>query len=198
MHTFHAMQAYIPLTEITLFPHHQEQNYVNDIIGGGRGNTQISSKNFKIVCKLLCTQVSQPLDTFFFLNTACPLQNIEQKAIEISDSTIYQAWNFSSIMYWLVVVLRVRLDKNTVKGWAKGRGKKTPTKYIHISGYYRVRKIISCFRSAFAVLCQCLFVNTNNNHLEYLFVEKKSGKIIPVEKSMSLDHCHIFKAVPRY
>lgn len=38
MHTFHAMQAYIPLTEITLFPHHQEQNYVNDITGRGKGD----------------------------------------------------------------------------------------------------------------------------------------------------------------
>lgn len=66
MRTFQGMQAHILRTEITLFPHHQEQNYVNDIIGGGRGgNTQISSKNFKIACKLLCPQVSQPLDIFF-------------------------------------------------------------------------------------------------------------------------------------
>lgn len=45
MRTFHGMQAHIPLTEITLFPHHQEQNYVNDIIGGGRGeHTNIFQK----------------------------------------------------------------------------------------------------------------------------------------------------------
>lgn len=39
MRTFHGMQAHIPLTEITLFPHHQEQNYVNDIIRRGKGGT---------------------------------------------------------------------------------------------------------------------------------------------------------------
>lgn len=43
-----------------------------------------------------------------------------------------------------------------------------------------------------------LFVNTNNNHLEKSFRRKHSGKITPVGKSMSFDHCHIFKAVPRY
>lgn len=44
-----------------------------------------------------------------------------------------------------------------------------------------------------------LFVNTNSNHSENLFVEKKKlGKIISVGKSMSFDHCHILKALPRY
>lgn len=73
MHRFRGMQAYIPLTGITLFPHHQEQNYVNDIIGGEGGNTQISSKNFYIVHKLLCPQVLQSLDIYIFLNAVCPL-----------------------------------------------------------------------------------------------------------------------------
>lgn len=125
MHTFHGMQAYIhPSDWNNVIPSSPRAKLCKWHYRRGKGgNTQISSKNFKIVCKLLCPQVPQPLDIFFW-NTACPLQNIEQKAIEIWVSTIYQPWNFTSIMHWLVVVLRVRLDINSLKGWEKWREKK--------------------------------------------------------------------------
>lgn len=81
------------------------------------------------------------------------------------------------------------------------RQKKTktnpPSHFRILWGKRKNTLLQKCFCSG---LTKCLFVNTNKNNLQNLLVEKKkkSGEIIAVEKSMSFDHCHIFKALPRY
>lgn len=91
-------------------------------------------------------------------------------------------------MHWLLLVLRVRLATL----WGKRKNEYLTSEAL-LQWFDKVGKKKKKIKTP------SLFANTNNNHLENLFVEKtKSGETISVGKSMSFDHYHIFKAVPRY
>lgn len=111
------------------------------------------------------------------------------KKMQPWDSAIHQAWNFSSIMHWLLVVLRVRLGMDSFKGWAKRKenkliNKRPPSCFGILWGNGKYSLLSQVLLQLFdkqtnkntKVKNPNLFVNTNSSDSENLFVEKIQGR----------------------